>query len=310
MRYGTSEAGPSAWVRPAQSTDSSPSSIRERPLNRRAARPPREVARPPARGYNPPVPRETESVVCRLCGERYRLITHTHLWNRHHWADDHPSVTYKKRFGVRSVWSQASRRAMQSSLLAHYDRKGRLWTPERVVGGIRRRARAGKSLHFSAVWRDERELYWTAQRLFRSWKAALRAARIPEGAWPRWPEWTREKILEEIRARRKAGKAVHFSAIWPAGKPLYWAGQRVFGSYRAALRAAGVPPEDWEMRPTWTKERVVEEVRRRHRAGKPVYYRAIRRDDARLYKAGLRHHGNWRTALARAGVPKEDRRLR
>lgn len=263
-----------------------------------------------SRSYNPRVGRETDSVRCRLCGERYRLITHTHLWNRHRWDDEHPSVAYKEKFGVATVWSDASRRAMRSSLLAHYDRKGRLWTRERVTEGIRRRARRGKSLHFSAVWHDERELYWTAQRLFRSWKGALRAARVPAEAWPRWPEWTREHILQEIRDRRKEGKAVHFSAIWPAGKPLYWAAQRVFGSYRAALRAAGVPPDGWKRSPVWTPERVVEEIRRRHRAGKPVYYRGIRHSDARLYKAGLRHHGSWRSALAAAGIPESARRLR
>jgi hypothetical protein len=187
------------------------------------------------------VGRAGDSVLCRLCGERFRLITPTHLWHRHRWSGSRPSELYKKRFGVATVWSDASRRAMSESLESHYDRKGRLWTRRRIVAAVARRVRAGRPLRFRDVWRDEPELYWTAQRLFGSWEEALRAAGVEP---PPWPEWTRERIVGEIRRRAKAGRSVRYASVFRDSKPLYWAGQRVLGSWQAALRAAGVsgPP--------------------------------------------------------------------
>ena len=249
--------------------------------------------------------RVDDSVRCLLCGERYRLITPTHLWHRHRWRDDHPALAYKERFGVPTVWSRASRRAMSVSLRTHYDRKGRTWTKARVVEGIRRLARAGKPLRFSAVSRSSPEIYWTAQRLLGSWKSACRAAGLRPGDWP---EWTRERVLDAIRERHRSGKRVHWKAVWDGGKSLYWAAQRYHGSWKSALRAAGVPRESWSVAAKWSPERVVDAVRERHRRGRPVYFLAIRRDDLALYKAALRHLGSWRAALLKAGVPERARR--
>ncbi len=251
----------------------------------------------------PPGP--DDSVRCLLCGESYRLITPTHLWNRHRWRDDHPALAYKERFKVRSVWSRASRRAMSRSVLTHYDRKGRKWTPERVVRGIRRLDRSSRPLRFSAVSRSSPELYWTAQRLFGSWRKACRAA--GRSAVP-WPEWNRKRVRDAIRERHRSGRPVHWKAVWDGGKPLYWAAQRYHGSWKAALRDAGVPRDSWSAAARWSPEGVIDALRARHRRGKAVHFSAIRRDDLALYKAALRHVGSWQAALARAGIPEAARR--
>jgi hypothetical protein len=217
---------------------------------------------------------DDETVRCRLCGERFRQITPSHLRSRHGWTGENPGLAYRERFDVPSAWSGASRRAMSRSLLASHDRRGRLWTRARLLAEVRRQG--------AARVRDvEPRLYWSAQRLFGTWEAACRAARLPRAAWP---EWTRDRVLREIRGRRD----VHWSAV-PA--PLYWAGQRLFGRWTAALERAGVPRARWTRRPRWTRDAVLSGLRRRARAGRPLASRA--------YKAVYRLFAGWRAATSR-----------
>ena len=221
---------------------------------------------------------DDQSVRCRLCGEHFRLITPTHLRSRHGWSGENPGLAYKARFEVASVWCRDSRRAMSASLTASHDRRGRLWTRARVLAALRRLR--------SARFRDaEPRLYWTAQRIFGGWEEACRAAGIAPGAWP---EWTRARVRKEIGSCRD----VRWSAV-PA--PLYWAGQRLFGSWRAALKSAGrAQPE-----PRWTREKAVDALRRRARARKSLSSTAVRAEEPALYKAVFRLFRRWAGATSR-----------
>jgi hypothetical protein len=237
----------------------------------------------------------SDSVLCRLCGERFRLITHTHLASRHRSGGERPTQAYKARYG--KLWSDASLRAMSESLSAHYDRRGRKWTPERIVRQIRGLLRDGRSLRFRDVWRLRPELYWTAQRLFGSWAAALRSAAVPAGRLPRWPEWSRERVRGDIRRRAGSGKPLHWAAVNREEPALYWAAQRLFGSWKRSLAAAGVDPRKTGGRPLWTRDTVRAALGRRQREGRSLRSTDVRREHTALYKAALRVFGSWRAAI-------------
>lgn len=225
-----------------------------------------------------------DSIRCRLCGETFRLITPTHLRSRHRWTSENPGLAYKERFSLDSVWCRASRRAMSASLVAAHDRRGRLWTRERLIAKLRRL----RSARFRDVLRAAPKVYWTAQRLFGSWKAACRAAGLPRERWDRWPEWTRARVLDELRDR----DAVAWSAAPP---PLYWAAQRLFGSWKRALKAAGLPPAT----PKWTPGTVLAALRGRAKAGRSLTSSGVRADDLPLYKAVFRVFKRWARAISR-----------
>jgi hypothetical protein len=213
------------------------------------------------------------------------MITPSHLRRRHGWSGGNPGLAYKARFGDAPLWSVASLRTMSDSLAASHDRRGRRWTRDRLLAALRR-SRAGR-------YRDaEPRLYWTAQRLFGTWKAACRAAGLPRSRWNAWPEWTRARVLREIRERRD----VHWSAV-PAD--LYAAGQRLFGRWSAALARAGVARSRWTRRPRWTREAVLRALRRRSRDGRPLASPSVRADDPRLYKAVYRLFPGWRAATSK-----------
>src|SRR5688572_18990326 len=166
---------------------------------------------------------------------------------------------------------------MSESLVASHDRRCRLWTRERLVARLRRL----RSARFRDVLRSAPKLYWSAQRLFGSWKSACRAAKLPRALWDCWPEWTRDRVRREIRARDK----FHWSVVPDS---LYWAAQRLFGGWPSALRAAGVPPEKWSPAPKWTSHTVLLALRRRAKAGRSITSSAVRADDLPLYKAVYR----------------------
>jgi hypothetical protein len=63
-------------------------------------------------------------------------------------------------------------------------------------------------------------------------------------------KWTRDRVVEAIRERHQPGTSV--SEIWRDDGALCGAAVRCFGSWRAALIAAGLQPS----RKRWTKQLV------------------------------------------------------
>jgi hypothetical protein len=81
-------------------------------------------------------------------------------------------------------------------------------------------------------------LYMAARRAYGTVRAALRAARVrAPDARSTAPRWTRVRLVREIRNRHRSGQAMtarHQSALVDAARA-------VFGGWRQALQAAGVP---------------------------------------------------------------------
>ena len=75
----------------------------------------------------------------------------------------------------------------------------RKWTPERIVAAIRAWHEHDPALR--QVRREDQGLYYAAMRYFGSWHSAVRAA----GLTPFQRKWTRQGILDAIRARHEQG---------------------------------------------------------------------------------------------------------
>jgi hypothetical protein len=52
----------------------------------------------------------------------------------------------------------------------------------------------------------------------------------------------------------------------------------------------------------WTKQRVIEKIKKRKTSNKPLGYSAVRRDNRLLVSAACYHFGNWSRALEAAGL--------
>ncbi|MBI2605005.1 MAG: hypothetical protein HYW49_02875 [Deltaproteobacteria bacterium] len=109
-------------------------------------------------------------------------------------------------------------------------------------------------------------------------------------------KWTRKTVIEELRAAENLS-AKHQQGINPK---LYGAAVRHFGSWRAAVEAAGFKYQKVVGRRLpgyWNRERCIKAIDRlseRHSSH-------VRRQKPALYSAALRIFGSWQAAIEAAG---------
>ncbi|MGQ9463702.1 MAG: hypothetical protein ACUVTP_11620 [Candidatus Fervidibacter sp.] len=116
--------------------------------------------------------------------------------------------------------------------------------------------------------------------------------------------WSHERIVEEIRRLHEQGVPLNMSsvrAVFPslvaiACSPKY------FGSWKAAVEAAGFNYEEIMQIKRWTRERVIEEIRRFYESGEDLRPSAIARACQTLLMAARKFFGSWREAVTAAGI--------
>ncbi len=108
----------------------------------------------------------------------------------------------------------------------------RRWSKEAVVREIRKWHDSGGRLE--DVSKLDQSLCGAAKTWFGSWRAAVEAA----GFQTAHRSWTKQSIIDEIRDRIRNGQSL--SSHEPSNRNLVAVAYRRFGSWRAALQAAGV----------------------------------------------------------------------
>ncbi|PZR73343.1 MAG: hypothetical protein DLM73_10870 [Chthoniobacterales bacterium] len=192
--------------------------------------------------------------------------------------------------GAISLWGQASK--------------------DDILAEIHSRRRAREAVRFSQVWREKggQPTARRASQLFGSWNAALRAAGIePEAGQTHWAHASKGEILAEIRRRQSAGESLRCShaAKEKHGRALQNRVSVVFGTWNAALRAAGVEPmkEDSPWRKA-DRAAILRGIRRRHDAGESLATTKVERTKwgGVLITRAKTFFGSWAGALVAAGV--------
>jgi hypothetical protein len=199
---------------------------------------------------------------------------------------------------------------------ARIKRGEQIWSKERIVRAIRRHHDAGEDLLSAEFKRAHRQLYSAAcaKRYFGSWRRAVEAAGLDYERIRGQHFWSREKIIAKIRELHAAGKPLNWSTINKHHPGLYRAARRRenFGSWRGALRAAGV--EEVSSPPTnqWTRRRIIEEIQRLHRDGQDLSQKAVMDSNGALLSAAksTRYFGTWRNAVEAAGIDYDTVRRR
>lgn len=162
-----------------------------------------------------------------------------------------------------------------------------------VIQEIRRRARRGEPITSAAARKDW--LYGAAARFCGSWRNAVELAGFDYDKVCRRP-MRRDEVLAELVRLSRGRYLVQASVGWSLRS-----GAKVhFGSWQAALAAAGLPSE----RPAsvWPPERVIAAIRERHRRGLLVSAQEVVEQNRALYVAGRRRFGSWHSAV-QAAIP-------
>ena len=257
-------------------------------------------------------------------------------------ADPVESSLYQAASRVFGSWRNA---VMAAGISPGKARVHDPWPPSRVLASIRSLARRTRPLQPAEVKRRYEPLVTAARRHFGSWPKAVVAAGVDPERVRRVARWTKQRIIEAILTRALRGKRLNSSAVRP--QSLVEAGARVFGSWKSALEAAGIDPEQASRRhrrsakgPTagstndhdqpraldpacsvsaqrrrhphtrWSDEEVLLAIRARLRENKRMNAAAVDEDDGPLYRAAKRRFSSWRNALLAAGLNPDKLRAR
>lgn len=176
---------------------------------------------------------------------------------------------------------------------------------------IRARLARGEPLSVKAVTSTPsgNGLFQATTRFYGSWEAALAAHGI------RYDEireklgrekFTREVLDAFIRSRHTASAPLNASVIRDNYKGEYGAAFRIYGGWREAVEANGIPYKTVsEIIPPQRIEKVEVDayIRSRQAAGLPLNTRAVCSDNRPIHTAACRkYYGSWEAALEANGI--------
>ncbi|WP_442511732.1 hypothetical protein SH528x_003445 [Novipirellula sp. SH528] len=173
----------------------------------------------------------------------------------------------------------------------------RRWTNERVIAEIQERYVRGEPKHTQGL--GDIRLAYAAKRRFGSWASAVDAAgladRIPIAKPLR--RWSKQQVVDAIQRGIRDG--VQLSNISKTEQGLYNAAKTHFGTWRKAVKAAGVSPT----RRQWSKQTILAEIHERHRRGQTLA--SGHPTTVGLVAAAGRYFGSWSAALLAAGIQND-----
>lgn len=174
------------------------------------------------------------------------------------------------------------------------------WSLERVVNELRQLHAGGETITYAALRAAGfGALVHAAERYVGSFSRAVRLA----GIEPWSPRWTRSRVLAEIRRLHREGASLSSGGMRSGGlSGLVAAARKHFGSWPAAVVAAGVPRfkrGEWK---TWKQMR--DRLRELHARGVRMSTSTLEAEGyASLVAAASRAAGGWNRALAKARIP-------
>lgn len=125
--------------------------------------------------------------------------------------------------------------------------------------------------------------------------------------------WTPELVIDRINERRAAGLPLSTDIMNRTCGPLFGAGKRLFGSWTAALSAAGIDPKTVRAqageKQRWSTDIIIERIREHAAAGRDLSAHRMSAVDSPLVASAPRYCGSWEDALRMAGFDPDGIRL-
>lgn len=78
--------------------------------------------------------------------------------------------------------------------------------------------------------------------------------------------------------------------------------ERLFGTWQKAVEYAGINYEKVRKTKRWSKEKIKSEIMKREKSGIPLNAGEVKRDDNKLFCAGIKYFGSWGGAIRAAGL--------
>src|SRR6266576_2030699 len=150
-----------------------------------------------------------------------------------------------------------------------------VWDKTRIKAELKRLHRGGANLSYNALAKKKQSLVSAAAYHFGSYRRAVEAAGIDYAHVIRRPRWTKQGIIQLIKNARRKGDDLHWAAVTKRrdelGRAAFAALQpRLFGKWDRALHGAGLDADEVSRYRKWDKDRIVFELRSRHREHEPL----------------------------------------
>jgi len=185
------------------------------------------------------------------------------------------------------------------------------WDKDKIVAALIDRKSRGLALNTGAIQKSDSALARAIFKHFRFHDAALLAAGIDPASVRKWSSWDKARVVAALRARRDAGMALSFAAIYREDTPLGGGIARCFRSHTAALRAAGIDPETVGARVhRWDKADILAALRDREARGLALNVRGMKPSRSGLVQAASKRFGSYDEALRAAGIDPDPIRQR
>ena len=122
--------------------------------------------------------------------------------------------------------------------------------------------------------------------------------------------WTPESVLAALAARLDSGALLNYQAVVREDEALTGAARRLFGSWDAAITAAGLDPQKIKRpspieRERWDRSRVLVEIQQRRETGLSLSAHDVQVEHAKLYGAAVHYFGSWKAAVEALGEDYE-----
>jgi hypothetical protein len=179
------------------------------------------------------------------------------------------------------------------------------WDKPKILKALRRFSKQKQDLSYNKMSRQHQALVSAAAYHFGSYRAAIEHADIDYRMVLRRPRWTKLMIIKLIKAARRAGEDLHWSAVTrrrdDLGRAAFAALQpRLFGRWDKALQAAGLDVDDVAIYRRWDSHTILFELRCLAGDGEAINSGTIQREDPGLHAAAVRQFGGYDEALRAA----------
>ena len=123
--------------------------------------------------------------------------------------------------------------------------------------------------------------------------------------------WTKEEILRALRKLHRAGEDLSYNALARKKQSLVSAAAYHFGSYRKAVKRAGIEYAEVTRRPRWTKAAIIQLIKEARKQDADLHWSAVIGGKNELAKAAFaslqpRLFGSWDRALHASGLDADE----
>ena len=185
----------------------------------------------------------------------------------------------------------------------------RRWNAHDVVFGILKLHEIGVDISYVGMLEYNPHLLYAAVHYFRNWGQAITFAGLDYDKIRRQECWSRNRIKGELKKLKRKREDLSYNSVEKKYPKLIHAAIYQFDNWESAVGSIGIDYEKVRKLKRWTKDMVIERIKKLREKGKDLSYSSLRGDsEGNLISAGCFYFNNWGRALKAAGL--NERKIR